>query len=49
MAPRGPSTALAWDNMLTNAVTVDVFANGVSGPGAIDTRVHVGAALRVSY
>jgi probable HAF family extracellular repeat protein len=34
---------------LSSTATVDVFANGVSGPGAIDTRIHTGAALRVRY
>jgi hypothetical protein len=34
---------------LTEAVTVDAFANGVSGKEGIDTTVHVGAGVRVQF
>lgn len=34
---------------VTDAMTVDLFANGVSGEGAVDTRVHAGAGIRFNY
>ena len=34
---------------LTNAITLDAFANGVSGPEAIATRLHTGVSLRFQY
>jgi hypothetical protein len=34
---------------VTENVTLDVFANGVSGEDQIDTRVHTGAGLRVRF
>ena len=34
---------------LTDAMTFDAFANGVSGKDGIDTRVHAGAGLRVQF
>jgi probable HAF family extracellular repeat protein len=34
---------------VTDAVTFDVLANGVSGRGGIDTRTHVGAGLRFQF
>ncbi len=34
---------------VTENVTFDVFANGVSGEDQIDTRVHTGAGLRVRF
>ena len=34
---------------MTESLTLDAFANGVSGGSGIDTRVHVGGALRVSF
>jgi hypothetical protein len=34
---------------LTDAVTLDAFANGVSGPEAIATRIHAGASVRFQH
>lgn len=34
---------------VTDAITLDAFANGVSGGGGIDTRHHTGASLRFQY
>ncbi|MGE0698075.1 MAG: hypothetical protein AB7O57_03190 [Hyphomicrobiaceae bacterium] len=34
---------------LTEGMTIDAYANGVSSRGAIDTRVHVGTGLRLQY
>lgn len=34
---------------VSDAVTLDLFMNGVSGEAAVDTRVHAGAGLRFQY
>ncbi|WP_297831037.1 hypothetical protein [Thermomonas sp.] len=34
---------------LTEAMTLDVFANGVSGEDGIGTKIHAGAGLRVRF
>lgn len=34
---------------LTQSMTLDVFANGVTGEGVINTKVHVGGGLRASF
>ena len=34
---------------LTDTVTFDVFADGVSGDRGIDTRIHAGVALRFKF
>jgi hypothetical protein len=34
---------------ISDATTLDLFANGVTGGGGIDTRIHTGAALRFQF
>jgi hypothetical protein len=34
---------------LNDAITLDAFANGVSGPEAIATRIHTGVSLRFQF
>ncbi len=34
---------------ISDASTLDIFANGVSGEPVTETRVHAGAALRVHF
>jgi len=34
---------------LNDSTTLDVFANGVSGGGGVDTRIHAGVGLRVQF